>query len=102
MSPEYALDGRSIDLIDVTLAESCHQTEVLRTIEVGLLCVQQNAGDRPNMSSVIMMLGGERALPQPKQPVYFMESESLVANFSSSANPTGLMDELTITEVDVR
>ncbi|KAI3797447.1 hypothetical protein L1987_32704 [Smallanthus sonchifolius] len=44
-------EGRSMDLIDATLAESCHPSEVLRSIEVGLLCVQQNAGDRPNMSS---------------------------------------------------
>ncbi|MFS7935652.1 putative non-specific serine/threonine protein kinase [Helianthus anomalus] len=55
-----------MDLTDATLAESSHPSQVLRSIQVGLLCVQQNAGDRPNMSSVIMMLDGERALPQPK------------------------------------
>ncbi|KAJ0575977.1 putative protein kinase RLK-Pelle-DLSV family [Helianthus annuus] len=95
-------EGRSMDLTDATLAESSHPSQVLRSIQVGLLCVQQNAGDRPNMSSVIMMLDGERALPQPRQPAYFMESELLVANYSSSTNPTGSINELTITEVDAR
>ncbi|MFS7935655.1 putative non-specific serine/threonine protein kinase [Helianthus anomalus] len=62
-----ANEGKSMDLTDANLAESSHPSQVLRSIQVGLLCVQQNAGDRPNMSSVIMMLDGERALPQPKQ-----------------------------------
>ncbi|XP_076926269.1 G-type lectin S-receptor-like serine/threonine-protein kinase At4g27290 [Bidens hawaiensis] len=59
-------EGRSMDLIDATIAESCHPPEVLRSVEVGLLCVQQRAEDRPNMSTVIMMLGGEVELLQPK------------------------------------
>ncbi|KAD7477545.1 hypothetical protein E3N88_00681 [Mikania micrantha] len=93
-------EGRSMDLLDANLAESCHPLEVSRSIEVGLLCVQQNAGDRPNMSSIIMMLEGERPLPQPKQPAYFMESDLFVVNFSGSTNPS--INELTITEVGAR
>ncbi|KAI3797487.1 hypothetical protein L1987_32744 [Smallanthus sonchifolius] len=95
-------EGKSMDLIDATLVESCHPPEVLRSIEVGLLCVQQNARDRPNMSSVIMMLGGERAFPQPKQPTYFMESDLFVTNFSASTDPAGSINQLTITEMDAR
>ncbi|KAI7756301.1 hypothetical protein M8C21_019957, partial [Ambrosia artemisiifolia] len=95
-------EGKSMDLLDATLAESCHPPEVLRSIVVGLLCVQQNAEDRPNMSSVIMMLSGEHALPQPNQPAYFMQSDVFVVNFSTSTNPTGSINELTITEVDAR
>ncbi|KAD7477543.1 hypothetical protein E3N88_00679 [Mikania micrantha] len=93
-------EGRSMDLPDANLTESCHPLEVSRSIEVGLLCVQQNAGDRPNMSSIIMMLEGERPLPQPKQPAYFMESDLFVVNFSGSTNPS--INELTITEVGAR
>ncbi|KAK9057008.1 hypothetical protein SSX86_024374 [Deinandra increscens subsp. villosa] len=95
-------EGRSMELIDGSLAESCNPTEVLRSIQVGLLCVQQNAGDRPNMSSVIMMLGGESALPPPKQPAFFMEKEFLVADFSSSTYPGGSVGDVTVTEVDAR
>ncbi|KAK1406579.1 hypothetical protein QVD17_42015 [Tagetes erecta] len=95
-------DGRSMDLIDASLADSCNPPEVLRSIEVGLLCVQQNAGDRPYMSSVISILDGKCGHSPPKQPAYFMESDKFVADFSTSTNPTGSIDELTITEVDVR
>uniref|UniRef100_A0A251SGZ7 non-specific serine/threonine protein kinase n=2 Tax=Helianthus annuus TaxID=4232 RepID=A0A251SGZ7_HELAN len=95
-------EGRSMELVDATFAESCHPQEVLRSIQVGLLCVQQNAGDRPNMSSVIMMLSGEHSFPQPKQPAYFMEGDLFAANFSASTKPTGSINELTITEVDAR
>ena len=90
-----------MELIDASLADSCHPPEVLRTIQVGLLCVQKNAGDRPTMSSVILMLGNEGALPQPKQPAFFMEKDLLVADFSSS-NPAGSINSLTITELDPR
>lgn len=92
-----------MELIDASLAESCCPPEVLRSIEVGLLCVQQNAGDRPDMPSVILMLGSESALPQPKQPAFFMERDKLLfAEFSSSNYPTGSINGLTITEVDPR
>ncbi|GJT88715.1 G-type lectin S-receptor-like serine/threonine-protein kinase, partial [Tanacetum coccineum] len=59
-------EGKSMELIDTTLAESSDPSEVLRSIEVGLLCVQQSPEDRPNMSSVVLVLGNEGALPKPK------------------------------------
>ncbi|KAI7746289.1 hypothetical protein M8C21_024704 [Ambrosia artemisiifolia] len=95
-------EGMSMELIDEGLAGSCNPPEVLRSIQVGLLCVQQNAGDRPNMSSVIMMLGGESILPEPKQPAFFMDKEFLIADFSSSTYPAGSAGDITITEVDAR
>ncbi|XP_024966140.1 G-type lectin S-receptor-like serine/threonine-protein kinase At4g27290 [Cynara cardunculus var. scolymus] len=95
-------EGRSMELIDASLAESCDSFEVLRSIKVGLLCVQQNAGDRPNMPSVVMMLGGEGALPQPKQPAFFMERELHVTDFSSSSYPGGSLNDLTITQLNAR
>jgi len=37
---------------------------------VGLLCVEDNAVDRPIMSDVISMLTSEAQLPLPKQPAF--------------------------------
>ncbi|KAM3747668.1 hypothetical protein ACB098_05G052200 [Castanea mollissima] len=42
-------EGRGIELIDTTLNESCSSNEALRCIQIGLLCVQENASDRPAM-----------------------------------------------------
>jgi len=48
---------------------------------VGLLCVQQKPGDRPDMSSVIPMLNGEKLLPQPKAPGFY--TGKCIPEFSS-------------------
>lgn len=44
--------------------------EVVRCIQVGLLCVQDDAADRPTMSTIIFMLSNEATLPSPKQPMF--------------------------------
>nr|XP_043620453.1 G-type lectin S-receptor-like serine/threonine-protein kinase At4g27290 [Erigeron canadensis] len=95
-------EGRSMELLDESLAKSCDPVEVSRSIQLGLLCVQQNAVDRPNMSYVVQMLGGDGALPQPKQPAFFMEKDFLVADFTSSTYHAGSVSDLTITDVDAR
>ncbi|RDX94899.1 G-type lectin S-receptor-like serine/threonine-protein kinase SD1-1, partial [Mucuna pruriens] len=64
-------EDRPLELIDTHLREVCIPFEVLRCIHVGLLCVQQKPGDRPDMSSVIPMLNGEKLLPQPKAPGFY-------------------------------
>ena len=50
-------------------------TEMMRCIKIGLLCVQENASDRPSMTSVVPMLNGNLdPIPTPKQPATFMQS----------------------------
>ncbi|GJU92725.1 retrovirus-related pol polyprotein from transposon TNT 1-94 [Tanacetum coccineum] len=56
-----------------SLRSSCVVSEVLRSIHVALLCVQNHAEDRPTMLSVVLMLVSESALPEPKQPGFFNE-----------------------------
>lgn len=58
--------------MDTTLVIECHTLEIMRCINIALLCVQENAADRPTMSDVIAMLTSESmALPEPRQPAYF-------------------------------
>ncbi|KAJ9550403.1 hypothetical protein OSB04_014448 [Centaurea solstitialis] len=64
--------GKSLDLIDTSLGNSWSMSEVLRSIHIGLLCVQQRPQDRPNTRSVVRMLGEEGTLPSPKQPGFFI------------------------------
>ncbi|THG15637.1 hypothetical protein TEA_005769 [Camellia sinensis var. sinensis] len=56
-------DGKSLELIDEALWDLCYQTEMLRSIHVGLLCVHDSLEDRPSMSSIVLMLCSEAALP---------------------------------------
>ncbi|KAJ9671815.1 hypothetical protein PVL29_025496 [Vitis rotundifolia] len=70
--------NKALELIDACLEDSCVASQVLRCIQVGLLCVQNLPADRPTMSSVIFMLGNEGAtLPQPKHPGFFTERSSV-------------------------
>nr|XP_023904186.1 G-type lectin S-receptor-like serine/threonine-protein kinase At4g27290 [Quercus suber] len=73
------------ELIDefLILDDSCTLFEVLRCIHVGLLCVQQTPEDRPNMSSVVLMLSSDNPLPNPRQPGYFTEKAVHGEDYSS-------------------
>ncbi|CAL5390636.1 unnamed protein product [Camellia sinensis] len=95
-------EGRSLELIDEALWDSCYLNEMLRSIHVGLLCVQQCPEDRPSMSSVVLMLGSEGALPQVKQPGFFTERNIHEASCSSSKDATVSANEITITLLDAR
>ncbi|KAI3509915.1 hypothetical protein L1887_25440 [Cichorium endivia] len=95
-------EGRSMEIIDATLGQSIDSLEVIRSIIVGLLCVQQSPEDRPNMSSVVLMFGNEGALLKPKQPAFFTERNELGADISSSTCPTNSTNGLTVTEVVAR
>ena len=53
--------------------ESCSQIEVIRCIEVGLLCVQENPNDRPQMAEVVSYLSNlSIELPFPHEPAFFV------------------------------
>lgn len=70
-------EGKTLELMNACLLDSSVESQVLRCIQVGLLCVQKLPADRPTMSSVVFMLGNEEAvLPQPKQPGFFMGRSS--------------------------
>jgi hypothetical protein len=81
--------------VHYSIAESCSLHEVLRCIQVGLLCVQDRPDDRPRMSSVTFMLENESALlPAPKQPAYSalrnFETEESKENMESSVNAVSI------------
>ncbi|CAL5344668.1 unnamed protein product [Camellia sinensis] len=64
-------EGRGMELIDPLLMESCDLDEFLRYMHIGLLCVQEDAYDRPTMSSVVVMLKSEAVtLSQPERPAF--------------------------------
>ncbi|GAV64491.1 LOW QUALITY PROTEIN: Pkinase domain-containing protein, partial [Cephalotus follicularis] len=65
-------EGNGLELIDSTLDESYPGNDVVNCIHIGLLCVQDQATDRPSMSDIVSMLTNETMLlPAPRQPVCF-------------------------------
>ncbi|KAK7312921.1 hypothetical protein VNO77_37175 [Canavalia gladiata] len=75
---------RALQIIDPNIEDSCIASEVLRCIHIGLLCVQQYPVDRPTMTSVVLMLGSEMELDEPKNPGSCTKAESTETNSSSS------------------
>ena len=63
-------------MIDPTILDESYPTsEVLRCIHVGLLCVWDQATDRPAMLDVVSMFSNETLqLPSPKQPAFFIHT----------------------------
>lgn len=95
-------EDRSRELIDENLAKSCNLSEVLRSIHVGLLCVQQFPEDRPNMSAVVMMLSNDGILPHPNQPGFFTERNVLNIECSSSSQIANSRNDITVTLLEPR
>ncbi|KAB5533824.1 hypothetical protein DKX38_016910 [Salix brachista] len=92
-------EGNKAELIDPMLSDSCNAEEFSRYMHIGLLCVQEDASDRPTMSSVVLMLKSHNSfLPQPERPAFvgrFMDNlEATASNFS--------VNEMTLSDFDAR
>lgn len=76
-------EGAGLRLMDPTLQESFIEDQLIRCIHVGLLCVEEDAADRPTMSEVISMLTNESmSLPIPKRPAFFTSRNEVDADMS--------------------
>ena len=95
-------EGRPLELIEECLGESCTMSEVLRCIHLSLLCVQQRPEDRPNISSVVVMLSSDCALAEPKQPGFFLGKDSNGARFFSRNHELSSTNEITVTLLEPR
>lgn len=75
-----------IELVDSSIRSSCSILEVSKCVNVGLLCIQDRANDRPAMSSVIVMLESQNAVLQmPRQPKFASEMNRSETKMSSPA-----------------
>ncbi|KAL7111225.1 hypothetical protein ACP275_05G075000 [Erythranthe tilingii] len=62
-----------IDPTLTTIRSGSYLREILRCIHIGLLCVQENAIERPIMASVVQLLNNvSTSLSEPLQPAFFI------------------------------
>nr|GMC62016.1 G-type lectin S-receptor-like serine/threonine-protein kinase B120 [Ipomoea batatas] len=59
-----------MNLMHPSLSDSCVPEEVLRCIHLALLCVQDLAVHRPNISVVLFLETDNLTLPLPRPPTY--------------------------------
>lgn len=94
-------DQTPLEILDPDLKEACPHSEVIRCIQIGLLCVQENPNDRPTMANIFSYLSSPLTeLPVPREPAFFMHNGAginMVAGESSSGSkPLYSVNDLSI------
>ncbi|XP_048422227.1 G-type lectin S-receptor-like serine/threonine-protein kinase At1g61500 isoform X2 [Pyrus x bretschneideri] len=97
-------EGRELELVDEMLtADSYSASEVMKCVHIGLLCVQDNAMDRPSVPDVVFMLNGSTTIiggAQPKQPLFTIQNT--VSHPQPQPSNTFLTNEATMTLIEGR
>ncbi|KAI9083680.1 hypothetical protein K1719_034381 [Acacia pycnantha] len=96
-------ESRAMDIVDPSLrGETCPKHEVLKCIQIGLLCVQEYATDRPTMFEVVSMLDNESTLAPPKQPAFLFKRTNF--DYSNPSNGEGIhsINKISTTVVEAR
>ncbi|KAH6775426.1 hypothetical protein C2S52_012987 [Perilla frutescens var. hirtella] len=92
-------ENRAFELMDPCYKSCYVEWQVKRCIQVGLLCVQNAADERPLMPSVVLMLSTEdTALPQPKKPGFFL----CFSHRDTTGNEECRSGSMTVTDVEPR
>ncbi|XP_062016082.1 G-type lectin S-receptor-like serine/threonine-protein kinase RKS1 [Rosa rugosa] len=95
-------EDRALEIVDSTL-ESYNSDEVMRCIQVALLCVQEESEDRPAMSAIVFMLSGETPPPiSPNQPAYVFRRNSSTDAEPSVPKRLYSINDLTMTAMEAR
>ncbi|KAK7401408.1 hypothetical protein VNO78_12853 [Psophocarpus tetragonolobus] len=91
--------SKGLKLMDPLIETSCIHREVLKCMHIGLMCVQEDAADRPTMSSVVHMLASDTMnLPVPTRPA-FSVGRSVTEQSSSNTSMHYSVNQVTISEV---
>ncbi|KAJ7968430.1 S-receptor-like serine/threonine-protein kinase [Quillaja saponaria] len=91
-------EGKTMELIDPSVRNTCSSIEVLRCIHIALLCVQDSAVHRPDMPYVVLMLESEATtLPAPRPPTSTSMRTSVDRDFSRDDNEIVSSYDLTVT-----
>ncbi|KAI3899537.1 hypothetical protein MKW92_022761 [Papaver armeniacum] len=92
-------EGKSIELLDPSLRD-CHSTnEVMRCIQIGLLCGQKDVANRPTMAWIIHMLNNHSvALPTPLAPSVLVLHGETEPNIPSKDGENISVNQVSMTE----
>ncbi|XP_062087407.1 G-type lectin S-receptor-like serine/threonine-protein kinase RKS1 isoform X2 [Humulus lupulus] len=94
-------EGKALEIVDesiLDLAEPYPSDQVLRYIQIGLLCVQELAVDRPTMLEVVFMLGHETPLQSPKRPAFIFKNTGSDTSTSKGVS----VNDITVTVMEAR
>ncbi|KAF9672237.1 hypothetical protein SADUNF_Sadunf11G0020000 [Salix dunnii] len=93
-------EGKALEMVDPSIRDSCNENEVLRCIQLGMLCVQDSALHRPNMASVVLMLeSSTTSIPLPREPTFTSVRASIDTEAVMEAQEIASSNDLTVTMV---
>ncbi|CAI8618088.1 unnamed protein product [Vicia faba] len=95
-------EDKAMEIVDRSLGESFSEFEVQRCIQIGLLCVQDYAVDRPSMSAVVSMLGNDSTLPTPKQPAFIFKKSNYESSNPSTSEGIYSVNDVSMTMIEAR
>ncbi|KAK3417824.1 hypothetical protein EUGRSUZ_H03801, partial [Eucalyptus grandis] len=96
-------EGRSLELTDPSIKESCDAIQVVKCIHIGLLCVQEDPIDRPTMLPMVHMLGANTIpLTRPSLPAFSVGRNVRTLNPISLIHKTSIVNEVTLSDVSPR
>ncbi|XP_065620693.1 cysteine-rich receptor-like protein kinase 10 isoform X2 [Quercus suber] len=79
-------DGTLLEFLDPTLGDSYSRNEVIRCLQIGFLCVQENAVDRPTMASIVLMLNSNSITPpSPQNPAYLRTERNMPLSINEAS-----------------
>ncbi|RYQ97579.1 hypothetical protein Ahy_B08g093660 isoform A [Arachis hypogaea] len=85
-------ENRLMNLMDTSFSGTCNENQFTKCAQIALLCVQDEPGDRPTMSTVVTMLDSEIAtIPIPTQPTFYAIRRTTSTTASSSSRPETTM-----------
>ncbi|CAA7060167.1 unnamed protein product [Microthlaspi erraticum] len=96
-------NGSPLELVDPSFQDNYQTKEITRCIHIALLCVQEEADDRPTMSAILQMLTTSSIpLAVPRKPGFFFKNRyGQVEEAGPSMDSSALcsVDDATITHV---
>ncbi|KAI3466613.1 hypothetical protein Pfo_023276 [Paulownia fortunei] len=96
-------EEKIVNLMDPVIYDPQMETDILRYVNIGLLCVQEIATDRPNVSTVLSMLNCEIVeLPRPKQPAFIVNQRSSETERSQKNPSKCSLNDVTMTVLEGR
>ncbi|PIA30480.1 hypothetical protein AQUCO_05500033v1 [Aquilegia coerulea] len=109
-------DGTTIEIMDKTLGDQWLESEALKCIHIGLLCLQQDASNRPTMTEVMLMLSSYTfTCPVPSQPAFYVKTSNAGTDVINGSTNNGSevdrssmksseqsVNEVTISELEPR
>ncbi|CAJ2651013.1 unnamed protein product [Trifolium pratense] len=79
-----------LEMLDPILKESFTHSEVIKCIQLGLLCVQENPDDRPTMAQVVSYLSSLLVeLPLPQEPPASSMDRGMKLNIKTNESSSG-------------